>query len=366
MSRATIAHTMTDFAFPEPNRFTSQLFDKLSRHPKRVVFTEGEDVRVIRVAAEFVRRQLVAPILLGRVDEIKKIAAANSVDLTMVKLIEPSKSSDFGLFCDRFRRMERYRKIYASEKDASGFMSKPSYFGAMMVQYGQADALVSGNQVAPVSVFRPLLQMIKPLTTVPAVYSTIVMVDDRDTLPKDRILFLADCGINPDPTAEHLSAMCVETAKLCRHLEGRSPRVAMLSYSNKGSAVSTSTRKMEAATALAREAARRQMVDLAIEGEIQADVALVPSVAENKVPNSVLGGAADVLIFPSLDASHIAYKLLAHFAGLKPYGQIIQGLTRPAAQVSRSSSEEQILGTAAAVAVEAIEYRKLYSSEEDV
>ncbi|QQL45270.1 phosphate acyltransferase [Sulfuriroseicoccus oceanibius] len=357
---------MTDFAFPKPNRFTSQLFDKLSRHPKRVVFTEGEDIRVIRVAAECVRREVIAPILLGRISEMKRIADEHGVSLSMVRLIEPAESSDFGLFCDRFRRMERYRKIYASEKDASGFMSRPAYFGAMMVQYGQADALVAGNQVAPISVFRPLLQMIKPLATVPAVYSTIVMVDDRESLPKDRILFLSDCGINPEPTAEHLAAMSVETARLCRHLEGRSPRVAMLSYSNKGSAVSTSTRKMEAATALARELARRELVDLSIEGEIQADVALVPAVAANKVPNSVLGGAADVLIFPSLDASHIAYKLLTHFAGLKPYGQIIQGLTRPAAQVSRSASEEQILGTAAAVAVEAIEYRKLYGGDDEV
>ena len=104
---------------------------------------------------------------------------------------------------------------------------------------------------------------------------------------------------------------------------------------------------------------------LDIEGEIQADVALLPDIAGKKVPNSVLKGAADVLIFPNLDASHIAYKLLTHFAGLKPYGQIIQGLSRPAAQVSRSSSEEQILGTAAAVAVEAIEFRKLIEKEED-
>lgn len=356
---------MSDFAFPEPNQFTARLFDKLSRHPKRVVFTEGEDIRVLRVAEELVKRKIIAPILLGKVDGIKKLADESGVSLKFINVIDPPTASDFQLFCDRFRRQERFRRIYATAKDAVGFMSRPAYFGAMMVQYGQADAIVSGNISAPVSVFRPLLQMIKPLPTVPAVYSTIVMVDDRRSDQDDRILFLSDTGINPEPTPEQLAAMAVETAKLCRHLEQRSPRVAMLSYSNKGSSVSASTRKMEAATALARELARRQMVELDIEGEIQADVALLPDIAAKKVPNSVLKGAADVLIFPNLDASHIAYKLLTHFAGLKPYGQIIQGLSRPAAQISRSSSEEQILGTAAAVAVEAIEFRKLINDEED-
>jgi phosphotransacetylase len=345
------------------NPFTDYLIAKLRSHPKRVVFTEGEDLRVLRAAARLVAAEAVVPVLLGSREKIRAMAADHGVSLKFINVIEPARSSDLGLFCQRFAKVERYRNHAAA--DPADVVSRPHYFGAMMVQYGQADALVGGNQSLPATLFRALLHTIQPLPGVPKMFGMMVLVAPHlQHFGKDGVLFLADCGLLPQPTVDQLAAIALETGKLARHFLGREPHIALLSHSTKGSAGTEDARRMAAATALAVEKAKEAYLDFHISGEIQADVALDPMASEIKLPDAPHREPADVLVFPNLDAAHISLKLLQHCAGALNYGQILAGLARPCAQVPRTATEEAIFGSAAAVGVEAIKYHQLYPEGE--
>ncbi len=352
---------MSDF-LQEPTHshsITGHLLEQLRRHPKRVVFTEGEDIRVIIAAAKLVAAEAVAPILLGNRERIRALAAANQVSLKFIHVIDPQLASDFGLFCQRVENMARYRTMQIG--NPAEIVARPHYFGALMVQYGQADAIVGGNQALPAAYFRALLHTIKPLPTVPKIFGvSIVTGSHLKHLGGNNLLFLADCGLNPNPDVAELAAIAIETGKLAHHILGRKAFVAMLSHSTKGSASTPDARRMAAAASLAQDEAMRQFLEISIEGELQADVALDPLAAEIKLPAAEARPSADVLVFPNLDAAHISLKLLQHVAGAEIYGQLILGLSRPAAQVSRTATAEVIFGTAAAIAVEAIKFHQLY------
>jgi phosphate acetyltransferase len=356
---------MSNFS-PEPtsgNSVTRHLLDQLRRHPKRVVFTEGEDIRVIQAAARLVVEEAVAPVLLGNRERIRALAAAHDVSLKFVHIIDPPLASDFGLFCQRVENMARYRTMQLGKPEE--IVARPHYFGALMVQYGQADAVVGGNQALPAAYFRALLHTIKPLPSVPKIFGVTILIGSHlKNLGGSDILFLADCGLNPNPDVTELAAIAVETGKLAHHFLGRKAFVAMLSHSTKGSAATPDARRMAAAASLAQDQAMREFLEISIEGELQADVALDPAAAEIKMPGAEARPTADVLVFPNLDAAHISLKLLQHVAGAQNYGQLILGLSRPAAQVPRTATVETIFGTAAAIAVEAIKFHLLYPDGE--
>jgi phosphotransacetylase len=213
---------MSDFPTSRPaaNPVTNQLLDQLRRHPKRVVFTDGEDPRVLKAAARLVAEQVVAPILLGDCDRIRTLAAAHDVSLNFIHLIDPPQSSDFKLFCQRLENIARYRTLQAAAP--AEIVARPHYFGALMVQYGQADAIVSGNKSAPAAFFRALIQTIKPLPHVTKTFATtLIQGDHLKNLGGDGLLFLADCGLIPHPTVEELAVIALETGKLARHFLGR-------------------------------------------------------------------------------------------------------------------------------------------------
>jgi phosphate acetyltransferase len=345
------------------NPIVQHLLEQLRRHPKRVVFTEGEDIRVIRAAARLVQQEAVAPILLGNKDRIRSLAAEHSVSLKFVHIIDPPHASDFNLFCQRVENMARYRTMQLG--DPAEIVARPHYFGALMVQYGQADALVGGNQAMPASFFRALIHTIKPLPDVPKIFGVTLLTGGHlKHLGGNGLLFLADCALNPNPDVTELAAIAVETGKLAHHILGRKAHVAMLSHSTKGSAGTPDARRMVAATSLAQDRILRDYLEISVEGELQADVALDPEAAETKLPGAEARPTADVLVFPNLDAAHISLKLLQHVAGAQNYGQLILGLSRPAAQVPRTATEETIFGTAAAIAVEAIKFHQLYPDGE--
>jgi phosphate acetyltransferase len=345
------------------NSVTRYLLEQLRRHPKRVVFTEGEDLRVIQAAARLVEVEAVAPILLGNKEKIRAIAEKNSVSLKFVHIIDPPLSTDFGLFCQRVENMARYRTMQIG--DPAEIVARPHYFGALMVQYGQADAIVGGNQAMPAAYFRALLHTIKPLPQVPKIFGVTLLTGSHlKHMGGNDLLFLADCGLIPNPDVAELASIALETGKLAHHFLGRKAYVAMLSHSTKGSASTPDARRMAAAASLAQDEALRQFLDISIEGELQADVALDPAAAETKLPAAEARPTADVLVFPNLDAAHISLKLLQHVAGAQNYGQLILGLSRPAAQVPRTATVETIFGTAAAIAVEAIKFHQLYPDGE--
>ncbi len=343
---------------PQPN-VTQHLIEQLRRHPKRVVFTEGEDLRVIEAAARLVELEAVVPILLGRPERIRTIAGQNHVSLDFVKIIDPKKSSDLPLFVKRAENMARYRASH--QVDTEETIVRPHYFGSMMVQYGHADAIVGGNQAIPAAYFRALLHNIKPQPDVPRIFGvTILTAPHLPLLGENGLLFLADTGLIPQPDVTQLSTIAIETGKLAHHFLGRTPTVAMLSHSTKGSSTTQEAQKVVAATALAKERATNERLDMSVDGELQADVAIDPGAAETKLADADGRKTADVLVFPNLDAAHISLKLLQHLGGAQNYGQLILGLSRPAAQVPRTASVETIFGTAAAVAVEAIKYHELH------
>jgi phosphotransacetylase len=344
-------------------KFISPLLDQLKRHPKRVVFCDGEDLRVIRVAERLVKAEAVVPVLLGDVVKIRSMAKENGVSLTFVKVLEPRKASDFQLFCQRMGKIEKYRGVEGA--DVEERVARPQVFGSLMVQYGQADALVGGNQSMPSALFRAFLQCIKPLPHVPKMFgATLLSAPHLANFGENGLVFLADTGLLPEPGVEELASIAVETGRMARHMLGREPTVALLSHSTMGSAATGPARRVAAATALAKEMAASTGVEIFIEGEVQADVATDPSAAEVKLQGTGQRRTADVLVFPNLDAGNIALKLLQHCGGAVPFGPFIRGLARPVAQVPRTTSEDSIFGTALAVAVEAIKYHQLYPDGE--
>ncbi len=343
-------------------KFIETVYEKLARHPKRIVFPEGNEERVIRAAVQLAERRSVAPILLGKRDDITAHAEKLGLDHGHLMIIEPRASADFPRFCEHLERMSRYRRM--GVKDVADIMENPNYFGAMMVQYNQADGLVGGASMYSSALLRPLFQLIKPLPNVRSVSSAMMLEFDRTEVGEGGVLFFADCAVIPDPTVDQLAGIAIETAKLARQLIGLRPRVAMLSFSTRGSAKTPATEKVVAATALARQRAEAEGVDCEIDGELQADTALLPELARLKAPSSLVAGRANVLIFPDLNSGNIASKLVTYLARADSYGQLLLGLSKPAAEVSRGASVGEIAGVTAIVGVQAVEYRKLYPAED--
>jgi|MDTC01.3.fsa_nt_gb phosphate acetyltransferase len=353
---------MTETPFHAENAFTAPLIAKLKKHPKRIVFPEPDDRRVLLVAQELASREISAPILLGKRDHLQKRAKKEGISLDMVGIIDPETSVELPRFAGWFEKMERYRKMKVTHPEE--VMKRPDYFGAMMVQYGAADGIVGGNCVYPEAFFRPLFHMIRPQSHCSSVASCMAVVDENNpVLGGAGILFLADCAIIPEPNVEQLAMIAVESGRLATTLLDRQARVAMLSYSTRGSAKTAHSEKVVAAVAAARKRARDEAVDIEIDGEFQVDVALNATSAERKGVHSLVAGKADVLVFPDLNSANIASKLLVMGANPQAYGQLLLGLARPAAQVSRVATPETIFGTSVAVGVEAIKYRELIADE---
>ena len=341
-------------------KFIDSVFQKLKRHPKRIVFPEGTEPRVLGAAARFVKLKLGAPVLLGNKEEIEKVARDEHVSLDHVGIIDPSTSSELPIFIQRLEKLKRYHDI--GSKAAHEVMVLPNYFAAMMVQYGQADGVVTGASETASSTLRPLIQLIAPQPGVKSISSCMMLDLSNKRYGERGVMLFADCAVIPEPTVEQLASIAVETGKVCRQLTGNKPRIAFLSFSTKGSSVLPSPQKIAAATALARQRAVEAGVEMEIDGEMQADTALLPDLAERKAPNSLVAGKANVMIFPDLNSGNIGAKLVQYLAGAETYGQILLGLSKPCADLSRGATEDDILAVAAILGLQAIEFRRLYPS----
>ena len=339
-------------------RFIGTVIEKLQRHPKRVVFPEGTEPRVLQAARQFQALRLGAPILLGDRTKVKEVAMDLNIPLDGMRVINPAESEDLENFSRRFYALRREKGVKAPE--AREAMLQPNYFGTMMVAMHQADGLISGTTHITGSVLRPLFQIIKVAPGTSTASSCMVMEVEDSRLGENGVLFLADCGVIADPTVEELADIAVSTARLARHILNVRPRVAMLSFSTKGSATHTSIGKVQAATALARQRAEQARLEADFDGELQVDAALVPEIASRKLQESKVAGQANVLIFPDLNSGNIASKLVRLVGRANAYGQILLGLNRPAADVSRGSNAHDILGVAAIVGIQSIGYAMLY------
>jgi phosphate acetyltransferase len=339
-------------------RFIGNVIEKLQRHPKRVVFPEGDEPRVLQAARQFAALRLGAPIQLGDAAQVKAAAQELNISMDGIRVINPAQSEDLESFTKRFYSLRREKGLRITE--AREAMLQPNYYGTMMLAMHQADGVISGASHITSSLLRPLFQIIKVAPDIQTASSCMVMEVEDTRIGENGVLFMADCGVIPDPTVEQLADIAVSTARLARHLLGIRPRVAMLSFSTKGSASHASVGKVQAATAQARRKAEQLFVEADIDGEFQVDAALVPEIAERKLHDSKVAGKANVLIFPDLNSGNIASKVVRLVGHANAYGQILLGLNRPAADVSRGSNAHDILGVAAIVGVQATDYQKLY------
>lgn len=335
-----------------------KLIDRLQRHPKRVVFPEGNDPRVLQAARQWVTRRMGAPVLLGERGAIKESAARLDLNLQGMRIIDPERSEDLDVFAAQLAKLRRVKGMTLEESRA--LVKDTNYFATMMLAEGQVDALVSGATVMASSALRPLFQIIPKLEHVQTASSLMILDFEEKPVGSDGSLFLADCGVIPEPTAEQLADIAVSTAIIAHHLTNDLPRVAMLSWASRSSSRQPSVIKMREATELARRKALTTSLPMEIDGEMQADAALDAAVAAMKGISSSVGGRANVLIFPDLNSGNIAFKLVQSLAGGNAFGQIITGLSRPAAEISRGASAHDVFGAAAIVGCQAIDRRLLH------
>lgn len=343
------------------SRFIESVYEKLKRHPKRIVFPEGTEPNVLKAAGEFARMGLGTPILIGKRDTVEAAARAEGVKMDHIGVVDPETSSELENFVPRLEKLSRYRDMAPAQ--ARETLLRPAYFAAMMLQNNLVDGLVVGASLTPTSTLRPLITLIKPLPG-ERMISSCQMLDLSNKRYGERgVIFFADCAVIPEPTVEQLAHIGIQTGVVCRQLTGEKPRVAFLSFSNKGGSQLPVLQKIAAATALAKQQAAAADLEMEIDGEMQADTALVPDLATLKATESLVAGRANVLIFPDLNSANIASKLVKYLAGAETYGQLLLGLSKPCADLSRGANEEEILGVAATVALQAIRYRELYPDQ---
>ncbi len=341
-----------------------RLAEKLQRHPKRVVFPEGSDPRILQAARSFATRRLGVPILLGDRAEIKDRAERLDLRLDGIRILEPERSEDLDMFLPMIQELPRFSQFDVDSNRAR--LLQKNYFAAMMLMTGRADALVSGATTQASSALRPIFQIVPLQEHVKTASSMLVLDMDNEKLGVDGALFLADCGVIPEPTEDQLADIAVTTADIAGHLTGAIPRVAMLSWSTRArrDPLPAGVARVRNAVTKARAKAELKGISASIDGEIQLDAALVPEVAAIKgVAESPVGGQANVLVFPDLNCGNIVSKMVQIVAGARGYGQILTGLSRPCAEISRGAHAYDIIGTSIIVAAQAIDRHFLYGTE---
>ncbi len=326
-----------------------QIKAKARQNLQPVVLPEGYDDRMVQAAGPIARDGLADVILLGDPATLSAKAESLGVSLEGVTLLDPKNSPKLEEYVDEL--VEVRKKKGLSREDAKKLLTDDDnlFYGAMMVRKGDAGGAVAGAANTTGDVLRAAFQVIGPAPGMKTVSSVFLMVTKTPEFGEDGVLLFADCAVNPNPDARALAEIAVSTAKSCKSFLGVDARVAMLSFSTKGSAKHEDPDKVIEALAFAKEMAP----ELQIDGELQADAALIPKVGQSKAPGSTVAGKANTLIFPDLDAGNIGYKLVQRLAGAEAVGPIIQGLGKPVNDLSRGCSVEDIINVAAITAVQA-------------
>jgi phosphate acetyltransferase len=315
---------------------------------RHIVLPEGAEPRTVQAARSITDQKIAKVTLLGDLNEIQEAAAQTGTDLTGVACIDPRKSDKLAAYTELLYNL---RKAKGMTMEQAGELASGNtlYYGALMVKANDADGMVAGAINATGNVLRPALQIIKTEPGISVVSSSFIMEVPDQKYGDHGVLIFGDCAVIPDPTAEQLAAIAVSSAKTGKQLAGMEPKVAMLSFSTKGSAKHGLVDKVQEAT----EIVHQNTPNLACDGELQADAALVESVGALKAPGSSVAGHANVLVFPDLQSGNIGYKLVQRLAGAVAVGPIIQGLAKPVNDLSRGCSVDDIVSVVAITAVKA-------------
>ncbi len=315
---------------------------------KTIVMPESDDRRTLIAAAQVLKEGIANIVMVGNEEKIMDGAKWLELDLSKVKVVNPDTSENFDLYANTLFEL-RQAKGMTLEKAQETLRTNYLMWGVMMVKLGHADGMVAGACHATADVLRPSLQILRTAPGVDLVSGFFILDVPNCTLGSNGTFLFADCGLNQDPNSSELASIANTSAKSFTSLVGTKPIVAMLSHSTKGSAKHALVDKVVEATRIAKE----RYPSLAVDGELQTDAAIIPSVARSKAPDSEVAGNANVLIFPNLDAGNIGYKLVERLAGADAFGPMLQGLSRPVNDLSRGCCAEDIVGVVALTAVQA-------------
>jgi phosphate acetyltransferase len=327
----------------------NEIIERAKADKQRIVLPEGTETRTLQAADQLVRDGVAEIILLGDPQEINLLA--NQLELKNIGktlVIDPKNHDKKQTYIDLLVKL-RQAKGMTPEK-AAVLVEDPLYLACLMIKNGDADGEIAGAQNTTGDVLRPALQIIKTSPGVSVVSGAFIMFTKTTQYGKDGILIFADCAVMPNPTAQELASIAIASAQTARGIVGVEPRVAMLSFSTKGSAQHEMIDRVAEATRIAKEIAP----DLLIDGELQADAALVPSVGASKAPGSAIAGQANVLVFPTLEAGNIGYKLVQRLGNAEAVGPILQGMAAPVNDLSRGCSVDDIYKMVAIAANQSI------------
>lgn len=321
-----------------------QIKAKAQKNNRTIVLAEGTEERTVKAAGIITREGIAKIILLGAETRVTEVADKVGADLTGVTIINPETDGNYEEYVDEL--VELRKKKGLTREDAMALMKNTLYYGSMMVFKGAAHGMVAGAQNTTGDVLRPALQIIKTAPGISVVSGAFIMITDKEEYGDKGIMVFADCAVNPNPTAEQLAEIAYASAQTAKALVGFDPRVGMLSFSTKGSAAHELVEKVVKATKLAQE----KYPDLKVDGELQADAAIVPKVGQSKAPGSEVAGKVNVLVFPDLQAGNIGYKLVQRLAGAEAVGPVLQGMAKPVNDLSRGCSIDDIVNTTAITA----------------
>ncbi len=321
--------------------FMESIYEKARKNPKTVVLPEGNDERTIEAAVKATQMGIAKVKMIGTPEKIKQIAKDKNLDLTGIEIIDIDNLPDIDKYSQEFYEIRKAKGITPDE--AKNIIKKDVYYGAMMVRKGIVETFVAGAVNTTADVSRAAIYLIGMKEGIKTLSSFFVMILPDKSFGKDGILFYSDGGFVIDPDPEQLSDIAVTTGATYRELMGEEPKIAMLSFSTKGSAKHARVDKVIKAL----ELAKKKDPTLIIDGEMQGDAALIPAVGAKKAPSSPVAGKATVLIFPDLDSGNIAYKLTERLAKAEAYGPIYQGTKKPCSDLSRGCKSSDILNVLA-------------------
>lgn len=322
--------------------------DRAKTLGQRIVLPEGIEERTIQAADSIIQQGLAQIILLGGPDEIKRLAQKHSLrHIDKATVIDPKNNQKKDQYVELMVELRKHKGL--TPEKAVELLEDPLYLGAVMIKAGDADGEVAGAMNATGDVLRPAFQFVKTLPGISVVSGAFIMILDDKQFGDEGIMVFADCAVHPDPTDKELAEIAVASAKTAQAIAGLDPRVAMLSFSTKGSAQHELVDKVVNATKIAKEMAP----GLKIDGEMQADAAIIESVGKKKAPDSDIAGKANVLVFPDLQSGNIGYKLVQRMAGAQAVGPVLQGMAAPINDLSRGCSVSDIVNLVAITATQA-------------